>query len=274
MTGNEPHAGPGQGHKLVFVGGLHRSGTTPLARVLAEHPQVSGFSGTSATEDEGQHLQDVYPAARMYGGAGRFALNPRAHLTETSALATAANAAGLFAQWQPYWDTSREVLVEKSPPNLVMTRFLQALYPQAYFVVIVRHPVVVALSTEKWLHGRSLRTPMANWFAAHDTFAADSTRLGRLHVVKYESLVADPQAELDAIGTFLGLDGPVPASSWQAGRSDAYTTAWQQLKVDRRPWRRLLRASLVRRYAERASTYGYDLESLDLVRPWPSGQTQ
>lgn len=274
MTGHEPPAWPVQGHKLVFVGGLHRSGTTPLARVLAEHPQVSGFSGTSATEDEGQHLQDVYPAARAYGGAGRFALNPRSHLTEASPLATAANAARLFAQWEPYWDTSREVLVEKSPPNLVMTRFLQALYPQAYFVVILRHPVVVALSTEKWLHGASLRTPMANWFAAHDAFAADAARLRRLHVVKYESLVLDPEVELDAIGTFLGLDSPVPASSWQAGRSDAYASAWQQLKVDRRPWKRMLRASLVRTYGPRASAYGYDLESLDVLRPWTVAEEQ
>jgi hypothetical protein len=269
MTGQGPWPGPGEGHKLVFVGGLHRSGTTPLARVLAEHPQVSGFAGTTATEDEGQHLQDVYPAARAYGGAGRFALDPRAHLTEASPLATGANAARLFDQWRPHWDTSRQVLVEKSPPNLVMTRFLQALYPQAYFVVIVRHPVVVALSTEKWLHGRSLRTPMANWFAAHDAFCADAPWLRRLHVVKYESLVADPQAGLDAIGSFLGLDGPVPAGSWQAGRSGAYEDSWRQLAADRRPWKRMLRASLVRTYTERALAYGYDVEDLDVLRPWP-----
>jgi Sulfotransferase family len=268
MTGPETPADALAGHRLVFVGGLHRSGTTPLARVLAEHPQVSGFTATGATEDEGQHLQDVYPPARVHGGAGRFALRPEAHLTEASPLVSEVNARRLFDQWRPYWDLGCEVLVEKSPPNLVMTRFLQALYPEAYFVIIVRHPVVVALSTEKWLHAKTLRTPLANWFAAHDAFVADAGSLRRVHVVKYESLVRDPTAELGAIGAFLGLSGAVPSDSWQGGRSDTYTRTWQQLAVDKRPWKRLMRSSLVRTYAERAAGYGYDLEDLDLLHPW------
>jgi hypothetical protein len=75
-----------QDHRFVFIGGLHRSGTTLLARCLAEHPEVSGFSGTRALEDEGQHLQNVYQPGRAYGGPGRFGFDPEAHLTETSSL--------------------------------------------------------------------------------------------------------------------------------------------------------------------------------------------
>ena len=74
--------------RLVFVGGLHRIGTTPLARCLAAHPQISGFEHTGVEEDEGQHLQTVYPPARAHGGPGRFALSAAAHLTETSPLLT------------------------------------------------------------------------------------------------------------------------------------------------------------------------------------------
>ena len=70
------------GHRFVFLAGLHRSGTTLLARLLASHPEVSGFSDTGVPADEGQHLQTVYPAAAVYGGPGRFGFAPEAHFTE------------------------------------------------------------------------------------------------------------------------------------------------------------------------------------------------
>jgi hypothetical protein len=260
--------GPLADHRLVFVAGTHRSGTTPLTRVLAAHPQVSGFSDTGATEDEGQHLQDVYPVARTYGGPGRFALDRRSHLTEGSPLATPGSARRLAKAWTPYWDLTRPVLVEKSPPNLVMTRFLQELFPHASFVVIVRHPVVVALGTDKWLRGRSLRTPLGNWFAAHDTFLRDLPSLRSVHVARYEDLVRDPVAELGALSDFLGLDGPLDATAWQSGRSDAYAARWAALGTDRLPWRRLLKRSLVAEFGERTAAYGYDIEDLDVLRPW------
>lgn len=259
---------PLDGHRPVFVCGLHRSGTTPLARCLSAHPQVSGFAGTGVTEDEGQHLQSVYPPASAHGGPGRFARDPRSHLTEDAPLATPENARRLAEQWAPYWDLDRPVLLEKSPPNLLMTRFLQELYPQASFVVIVRHPVVVTLSTARWRRLQSLSSLFAHWFAAHETFAADAPHLRRLHVVRYEDLIADPGRTLKELGAFLDLDGPIPAETVEGHRSSTYERAWAGYA--RNPLRRPVRRRLCDRYGAAARRFGYDMHDLDYRGPFPA----
>lgn len=256
--------------QLVFVGGLHRSGTTPLARTLASHPQVSGLQDTGVPEDEGQHLQTLYPKAKVYGGSGRFALDPRSHVTETSPLLAPDAASRLRASWDPYWDLSLPVLVEKSPPNLVMGRFLQQVFPGSALIVVVRHPVVVALSTKKWrgLISRDLTryTPLSslveNWVVAHQRLRDDAPHLRRLHVLCYEDLVTRPEVELARIGDFLGLDTPLSAEGIRPDRSAVYQKRWAQLHTPLRPggWQRRV---IERRFGERIAEFGYDLHDLE-----------
>ena len=180
--------------------------------MLSAHSDVSGFSNTGAPEDEGQHLQEVYPPAHAWGGPGRFARNPLSHLTEASELATPSAAARLWSSWEPYWDLDKRVLVEKSPSNLLMTRFLQRLFPEAAFLLVVRHPVVVTLSTAKWARRTPLPRLMDNWFAAHDTFRADVAHLSRVKVITYEALTRRPKETLAEVADYLGLDSPFRTS--------------------------------------------------------------
>ncbi len=254
---------------MVFIGGLHRSGTTAIARALAAHPEVSGFVGTDAKEDEGQHLQDVYPPARSYGGAGRFGFSEAAHLTEGSALATPHSAERLMEQWGRHWDLSRPVLIEKSPPNLVMTRFLQSLFPDASFLIMVRHPAVVALSTGRWRRSSSVRTLLEHWVAAHETFASDATRLRRVRVIRYERLIRTPQRELDEVGRFLGLEGAIPPDSLERGRSDAYEQRWLELCTRGTPWHRRSFARTLDSLEPRVNRFGYSLHDLHAVGEFP-----
>jgi len=244
--------------RLVFVGGLHRSGTTLLAKLLASHPEATGLEGTGVPEDEGQHLQAVYPAAERMGGSGRFALNANAHLTESAPQATQQNAQQLWDAWRPYWDSDRSFLIEKSPPNLVKGRFLQALFPTASFVFIVRHPVTVTLATRKWRRRTSLPKLMENWFAGHDVARDDLPHLKHVHLVSYEWLLADPKSTMADLAEFLSMRGEVDVGRVDVSGSDVYETQWRELLAAGH--RGATKAH--RLYDERAKTLGYDLDDL------------
>jgi hypothetical protein len=246
-------------HRFVFLGGLHRSGTTLLARSLAAHPSVSGFRDTGVPADEGQHLQSVYPRAKVYGGPGRFGFAADTHLTEHSSLVSSESRERLLAEWGRYWDLEKPVLLEKSPPNLTKTRFLQALFPEAFFVVIVRHPIPVTLATARWRGTRRYHRLIEHWLRCHEVFAEDRSRLARAHVLSYEDLVLEPAATLTRLYKFLALDGEPVAPDLDPGSNARYFERWAALRRDGAPGMRAYIGLIGARYERRLSRFGYSL---------------
>jgi hypothetical protein len=196
-------------YKYVFVCGLARSGTSVLGRNIARLENCTGFKNTGAGSDEGQFLQDVYPIAAAYGGAGRFGFDPRAHRTETSELLTPENVARLRASWHAYWDKSKTICVEKTPGNLLMTRFLQAAFPNSYFVVIKRHPVPVSMSSQRWkINVTSLDSLFKHWLHCYELFEEDEKYLKHVYELRYEDYVENPDKYHQEIARFIGTRVP------------------------------------------------------------------
>jgi hypothetical protein len=264
MTGPAAPMPNGEARRILFIGGLHRSGTSLVHRCIARHPEVSGFSDTGVFEDEGQHLQTVYPPAYAHGGPGRFGFDARAHLTEDSPLATASSRARLLDEWGGHWDDRAAVCVEKSPPNLVRMRFLKALFPEASFLMVIRHPAAVACATQKWS-----RTPWTalvhHWVCAHETMIADAARVSPVTIVRYEDFVAEPDATLATIYASVGL-APHPAGeAVRRDINDRYLSFWRSTH---NPLRMIDRRIATERFDEAVRGYGYTLRGVEtLQRP-------
>ena len=252
----------------LFVAGLHRSGTSLLFQLLREHPDVSGFRDTGVREDEGQHLQHTYAPANVFGGAGRFAFDARAHLGEVAPEVAAADRASLLASWGPHWDLTRAVLVEKSPPNLIRMRYLQSVFPEARFVVIVRHPVTTALATKKWRRRETLYSLIRHWIVAHDIALADAAHVDRVVFLRYERLVGDPAARLEHVQRFAGLTPDVSAvdGAVDTSKSHAYAATWRRMLAN--PFTKPYVRVLSKRFGADIARYGYRIDDLDALDPW------
>lgn len=252
----DPVICPGEGHRFVFVLGLHRSGTSVLHRCIRDHHMVSGFHGTGVSEDEGQLLQSVFTAGRAHGGPGTFGLDPTSHLDETSPLATKANAARLFEEWSAYWDLSRPVLVEKSPPSLVRARFFQTLFPNSWFIVVRRHPLAVAFATQKWSR-TSIPQLVRHWLTCYERFEADRPHLRRVLEMKYEDYVASPQTWMERVYDFLELPRMEVAQEVRGDANKRYVERWRAMRGG--PRGRFVAAWTMHRYERRVQRFGYSL---------------
>lgn len=222
------NSAPKDGHRFVFIGGLHRSGTSAICAMIGAHPQASRLENTGKIEDEGQFLQSVYPIDDALGGAERFALHPDAHMTENSPLVENAGAK-LFQAWAPYWDLSKPLLCEKTPANMVRSRFLQAAFPNASFLFVSRHPVACALAIRKWeysLYREPIDLLIRNWIACHRAMKQDLPHLHRALVVRYEDITADPLAGARQLEDFLQLEPGLDASRLKSGMNERYFETW------------------------------------------------
>ena len=114
----------GPDYRYVFVCGLHRSGTSLVARMISGFPSVGSIADAAVPENEGAYLQGAIPHHALSGIPMHFATDPQQHMTEDHPLNRLDTRRRLEHDWSPWYPSNCRWRVEKSPVNLTRMRLL------------------------------------------------------------------------------------------------------------------------------------------------------
>jgi len=255
---------PPEGYSPIFIGGLHRSGTTLMRRLLDSHPHIA--CGPESNMFRDNQLERIYTYLRTIWARG---LDPSYEFApHTVDQVMAGLMHSIFMPYSQKQDKPR--WAEKTPRNILLIDTLFALFPAAQFIHLIRDPRDAFCSVReraaKDKPSWATRTPgqtAEKWCRGIHSGLAWRERPDRYREVRYEELVSQPEATLRSLFAFLG-------EPWAASVLENNPTF--STSVGR--WRSELSAAEVAAIevvaGETMRALGYPLSPASLSRPMPT----
>lgn len=183
---------------LSFLGGCTNSGTGLFRMLVAKHPDVAVLS------KEGPNATTLLPNDERCNLPRRlFGLYPATYrLTEADLPRFDFNA--ILRDWAEYWDTSKRVLFEKCPANATRMRLLQAAFPKARFIGLVRNPYAVSEGIRR-RRGHDLHDCARHWTEANRIMLEDAAHLNHFLLIRYEDLTSSLPETMSKVWSFFGI---------------------------------------------------------------------
>ncbi len=251
----------------LFAGGCPRSGTTLLQRVLHHHPLLAVGNDSHfipkcirdrAAPERSPLTPDLVQCVRTYPRFKRLGLSD-------SAVDRAAEQSSTYVEFvsRIYTDFGaahgKRLAGEKTPDYIRQIPLLDALFPWARFLHVIRDGRDVALSARSWATKRGRRrgpsrselwdeepiAVLALWwsrFVVNGRKHGAEVSGGRYLEVRFEALSAEPRQTLEGILSFLGLPFAEEALLYHRGRTRpkagrSAKNAWLPPTPGLRDWR-------------------------------------
>jgi hypothetical protein len=189
--------------RMVFLVGAQRSGTNWLQRMLAAHPSVVSLpsethlftGGMDALAERFQHGVLGSPAT------GNIYMDRDAFLDAARDFCDR-----VFAGVADRLDAGACRVVERSPNHVEQLELIGAIYPDAWFLHIVRdgRDVARSLLSQPW-GPTSVEEAAQVWARSMTSARAAAPALTRYREVHYERLLADPAGGMRDVFEWLGL---------------------------------------------------------------------
>jgi tetratricopeptide (TPR) repeat protein len=241
----------------VFMIGFPRSGTTLLDTIMRSHPDIVVL----------EEMKMVYQMRRLLDG-----------LPDAERL-RALDEGRIEALRQAYLDelrlhtgdtTERSVVIDKLPLNIVQAGLIKRVFPNAKFMLSLRHPCDCVLSC--FMQNFTLNNPMANFLDLEDSARLyDGTmRLWRayeaalkpdVHTIRYEVLIEDMEGVASGVLDYLGLE-------WHDNLKNYRETALSRGKINTPSYQQVVEP-LYTRARGRWENYREQMAPvLPLLEPW------
>jgi hypothetical protein len=225
----------------IFVCGMFRSGSTLLEQMLADHSRVSAGGELDVLPYIAQQMLAPFPESMATVLPSQLQACAARYLEHVAVLFPGA-----------------EFVTDKRPDNYLYIGLIKTLFPDAKIVHTVRDPLDTCLSIfflhldhrmsyaldlmAIGHHYRQYRRLMAHWQGLYGADILD---------VNYEALVREPNAVMETLLAFLGLEFEERCSTVPPpGRAIKTASVWQ------------VREPLYRRSSGRARHYAQHLEAL------------
>ena len=183
----------------VFLLGVNNSGTTLFLNLMERHPELR------CMQWEGQDYTNELPHPNKLGVA-RLWTRRLADFRWTEE-DEAADPLRVRYDWSLRYPRGAGFLFEKSPPNLLRSRWLQRHFRPARFVATFRSPYAVCEGIRR-RESFSIEDAAQHWATANRILLEDIEHLDRVITYTYEEFCDDPTGVLRRIADFLELRQP------------------------------------------------------------------
>lgn len=195
--------------KLIFVGGIPRSGTTLVQNVLDSHPEISG----GPEFDRIPNIVDLRNRLVQSAKVGRIDY----YVDQSKIDRLVANfISGLLEH--DHLDRQTTLISEKTPWNILYFMELAKLFPQAKLIMILRNPLDVYSSMKTVARRASkkgikppdyttdVKLAVAYMEAAYKLMEACHKRPERFMLLRFEELLKDLEKQARGLCQFLEVE--------------------------------------------------------------------
>ena len=242
----------------IFLVGFPRSGTTLLDTILRTHSDIDVVEEQSSLE-----VAKMFIHKSGYNDVIHKALPPKVLLGAKNAYHS--ELAKFIKR-----ENLNSVYIDKLPLNLLNTPLIYQLYPNAKFILALRHPMDTILSC--WMQNFGLNPAMANmvdldrivdlYSVAMETFEVCRTNCNlNVHSIRYEDLLDNLRGETTSVLKFLDLE-------WQPQMENYQKTALERGAIDTPSYSQVVQPIYKNSMYRWLNYEKYLIKYLARVEPW------